>query len=205
LSLGNYGIFDNTSYCRVHHERMQMMSASLTAALSTSITNKDSFVPKVEEQKISAAEKKQMRMETSNAVAEKVRKNADAEKCESCGKTVYMAERMELDIRGAQRILLHKNCFRCRFFFFFGVIYFILFFLFHKSISVCNTLLNVSSYGSIEGRFYCPKDLKQATTGKKIFQQFFLIFFFFLQFRKKIGIIFLKSTCTTNGSNSKRN
>jgi len=63
-----------------------------------------------------------------------------AEKCDTCGKSVYAAERMEAGGR-----IFHKLCFRC---------------------SVCKNSLKLNNYKQAEGMLYCNTDYQKQVLQK---------------------------------------
>jgi uncharacterized CHY-type Zn-finger protein len=63
-----------------------------------------------------------------------------AEKCDTCGKSVYAAERMEAGGR-----IFHKLCFRC---------------------SVCKNPLKLNNYSQSEGLLYCKTDFGKQILAK---------------------------------------
>jgi hypothetical protein len=62
------------------------------------------------------------------------------EKCVTCGKSVYAAERMEAGGR-----IYHKLCFKC---------------------SVCKMTLNLNNYAQSDGVLYCKNDYQKNVVGK---------------------------------------
>jgi hypothetical protein len=71
----------------------------------------------------------------------KFREEGDTNKCESCNKTVYQAERLLVEDKSGKR-LFHKNCFKC---------------------STCDMTVDLRNYGSEGGKIYCKNHLKEAT------------------------------------------
>ena len=70
----------------------------------------------------------------------KFREEGESNKCNFCGKTVYIAEKLLVEDRNEKR-LFHKGCFKC---------------------VVCDIILDLRNYGSVEGKVYCKNHLKEA-------------------------------------------
>jgi len=90
------------------------------------------------------------RREASAATADRVKKfkeGADSTKCNVCGKTVYMAEKLDIEMRGEKK-LFHKLCVKC---------------------SVCNVILNLRTYDSLNGILYCKSHLPTQQQAKNAF------------------------------------
>lgn len=64
------------------------------------------------------------------------------EKCKTCGKSVYEAERLIVEEKNS-RSVYHKGCFRCQ-------------------EEGCTVILDLRNYGSINGLVYCKPHLKEA-------------------------------------------
>lgn len=62
------------------------------------------------------------------------------EKCDVCGKTVYLTEKISADSKS-----YHKACFRC---------------------CHCNGQLKLGSYASLNGKYYCKPHFKQLFASK---------------------------------------
>ena len=72
-------------------------------------------------------------------------KEAPSEKCRACGKTVYLAEKLVVpDLK--QQHIYHKNCLRC---------------------TKCDMKLDLSNYGTDNGRIFCKVHLKVKIYHKK--------------------------------------
>ncbi|PRP88078.1 hypothetical protein PROFUN_04169 [Planoprotostelium fungivorum] len=66
--------------------------------------------------------------------------NVEKEHCITCGKTVYVSEKLSADGK-----VFHKSCFRC---------------------THCNNILKLGSYASMDGVFYCKPHFKQLFASK---------------------------------------
>ncbi len=75
------------------------------------------------------------------------REGADSTKCTVCGKTVYVAEKIDMEMKGEKK-LFHKLCFKC---------------------SVCGVILNLRNYDSLNGILYCKSHLPVAQQAKNAF------------------------------------
>jgi len=71
----------------------------------------------------------------------KFREEGESNKCESCSKTVYQAEKLLVEDKSGKR-LFHKGCFKC---------------------STCDMVVDLRNYGSEGGKIYCKNHLKEAT------------------------------------------
>eukprot|EP01117_Protostelium_nocturnum_P019597 TRINITY_DN8539_c0_g1_i4.p1 TRINITY_DN8539_c0_g1~~TRINITY_DN8539_c0_g1_i4.p1 ORF type:complete len:613 (-),score=298.29 TRINITY_DN8539_c0_g1_i4:108-1946(-) len=149
LSLGNYSGLNGQYYCKPHFKQLfktkgnydegfggEKHSAKWEPAPVTTVPN--TFVP-VEE----SVKKEKDVNQTSSATSEKFKKfreEGETNKCESCSKSVYAAERLLVEDKSGKR-LFHKTCFKC---------------------SVCNLTLDLRNYGSKNGVIYCKNHLKEA-------------------------------------------
>jgi len=66
-------------------------------------------------------------------------------KCCVCGKTVYEKERVREDNSQGETFIFHKPCFRCK---------------------VCNNVLGVGNFASLNNEFYCKPHFKQLFASK---------------------------------------
>jgi len=131
LDLRNYGSLDGKIYCKNHLKELGGLGKS--ASGNTFVSGNASFIPATQE------EKKAEKSATPENIASKFKGiQGETEKCKECNKTVYATEKVT--VPGKQGGLFHKTCFKC---------------------SVCSTKLDVTNYGSSNGRLFCNTHLKQ--------------------------------------------
>jgi len=117
-------------YCKTHLRDHQDKRAG-----SSFLPDSASFVPVSKEGKTQSGE-------VSDAVVAKMRsyrETGNSNKCGVCEKTVYLAEKIDVEIKGDKKIY-HKGCFRC---------------------SSCGLALNLRNYGSFNGILFCIPHLKE--------------------------------------------
>jgi len=73
------------------------------------------------------------------------------EKCEACGRTVYATEKTTVDEKDSKKIY-HKTCIRC---------------------DVCNKVLSLGTYQSMDGKFWCKPHFKQLFSVKGNYDEAF--------------------------------
>jgi len=117
-------------YCKNHLKEVQ----GSTGASGSFISAPGSFIPENSSEKITE------KSATPEHIASKFKGMGDqADKCKSCGKTVYATEKVSLqELKGIS--IYHKSCLKC---------------------SVCSIKLDVSTYGSSAGVIFCKVHLKQ--------------------------------------------
>jgi Pyruvate/2-oxoacid:ferredoxin oxidoreductase delta subunit len=131
-------------YCKNHLKEATGTAKPLPSTMvSLTSTEAPSFVPSPTSEP-EPEERKVEKKETSEKTAAKFkafREEGDANKCSSCSKTVYAAERLVVEDKNEKR-LYHKICFKC---------------------SVCQLALDLRNYGSKDGKIYCKNHLKEVT------------------------------------------
>jgi len=157
VTLGNYASQNGTVYCKAHFKQLFSAKgsseevsvkekpekpekpASKWEPTTTTTTTPTSFVP-VEKEEV--AKDKKPAPETVTA---KFTKGATtAEKCTSCGKTVYLTERIVVEDK-ENKFVYHKPCLRC---------------------SHCQVVLSLGNYASMNGVFFCKPHFKQLFKSK---------------------------------------
>jgi len=149
LTLGTYSALQGKFFCKPHFKQLFATKGNYEEGFGQEKhTNKwetssvvtapvVSFIPKEESR---PAEKAQT-SESTVAKFKKFREEGDTNKCESCNKTVYQAEKLLVEDKSGKR-LFHKNCFKC---------------------STCDMTVDLRNYGSEGGKIYCKNHLKEAT------------------------------------------
>jgi len=147
LNLGTYASMNGVFYCKPHFKQLFATKGNYDEGFGKSKhsekwtpqanTAPSSFI-KVEETKVSSDKK-----ETPTHIANRF--GGAAEKCAVCNTTVYLTEKTVIEDKEDKKVL-HKNCLKCK----------------H-----CNITLNLGTYASMNGVFYCKPHFKQlfATKG----------------------------------------
>jgi len=138
LELHTYGSANGVIYCPAHIKD----HVNLSKWVGPQATS-NNFVPL---EKAQTTE----RRESSEATMERVRKmkeGADSNKCTVCSKNVYLAEKMDIEIKGEKK-LFHKFCFKC---------------------SVCSKSLELRTFDSLDGILYCKPHLPSMQQAKNAF------------------------------------
>jgi len=112
-------------------------------ASSSYVPIPNSFVPgtATEEKK---PENKNETSEKTAAMINKFRTEGDANVCVSCSKTVYATEKLILEEKDSKK-LMHKQCFQC---------------------AHCSKQLELGTYSSNAGVYYCKPHFKQLFASK---------------------------------------
>jgi len=127
-NIQNYGIYELKYYCKNHLKEVQKISTPTTV-----ISGQVSFVP------APIKEETGQKGATPDHIAQRFRGfSQGGEKCVSCGKNVYLNEKLLIGETTKQSIY-HKSCFRC---------------------SHCHIQVDVATYGSVGGVIYCKTHLK---------------------------------------------
>jgi len=150
LSITEYVSLDGKIYCKPHYKQLFATKGNYDESFGNEksskwtpqvVTEKQSFIPSTAEE----GSIKKERNETSEATVAKIKKfqeEGQSEKCTSCGKTVYLAEKLVLEDRTMKR-LFHKLCFKC---------------------SNCEIQLDLRTGGFSGGKVYCKNHLKEVST-----------------------------------------
>jgi len=137
LEMHTFGSDKGIVYCANHHK------AHVNLSKWENLPTPTNFVP-VEKALVTE------RKETPDSVAQTVKKfkeGADTNKCAVCGKAVYLAEKMDVEMKGEKK-LYHKICFKC---------------------SVCSVHLELRTFDSQNGILYCKTHLPQIQQDKFFF------------------------------------
>ncbi|KAK5579724.1 hypothetical protein RB653_009410 [Dictyostelium firmibasis] len=147
LSLGNYASLNGVFYCKPHFKQLFATKGNYDEGFGKS-KHSEKWTPQaaptgsssfipVEESK--SSEKK----ETPSTISSKF--SGSTEKCNICNKTVYLTEKLVVEDKEDKKVL-HKQCLKC---------------------THCNVVLNLGTYASMNGVFYCKPHFKQlfATKG----------------------------------------
>eukprot|EP01119_Soliformovum_irregulare_P003662 TRINITY_DN1455_c0_g1_i1.p1 TRINITY_DN1455_c0_g1~~TRINITY_DN1455_c0_g1_i1.p1 ORF type:complete len:618 (+),score=158.76 TRINITY_DN1455_c0_g1_i1:238-2091(+) len=150
LGLGQYSALEGTFYCKPHFKQLFHSKGNYDEAFGKEkasgkwapqvVSPPASFLPSEEKPAESKDEKKQSSAETV-ARFRKFREDGEEDKCLSCGKTVYAAEKLLVENKNDKQ-LFHKSCFRCH---------------------TCEIILDLRNYGSADGHVYCKNHLKDVT------------------------------------------
>ncbi|KYQ92810.1 LIM-type zinc finger-containing protein [Tieghemostelium lacteum] len=147
LSLGNYASMNGVFYCKPHFKQLFATKGNYDEGFGktkhtenwkpSAVIAPTSFI-KVEETKVISDKKES----TSGAAG---RFSGSTDKCAVCSKTVYLTEKTIIEDKEDKKIL-HKGCLKC---------------------THCQVTLNLSTYASMNGVFYCKPHFKQlfATKG----------------------------------------
>ncbi|KAF2070655.1 hypothetical protein CYY_008033 [Polysphondylium violaceum] len=147
LTLGTYASMNGVFYCKPHFKQLFATKGNYDEGFGKSKhsekwtpqanTAPGSFI-KVEETKVTSDKK-----ETPSHIANRF--GGSAEKCAVCNTTVYLTEKTVIEDKEDKKVL-HKNCLKCK----------------H-----CAITLNLGTYASMNGVFYCKPHFKQlfATKG----------------------------------------
>eukprot|EP01114_Cavostelium_apophysatum_P017281 TRINITY_DN509_c0_g1_i1.p1 TRINITY_DN509_c0_g1~~TRINITY_DN509_c0_g1_i1.p1 ORF type:complete len:589 (-),score=221.48 TRINITY_DN509_c0_g1_i1:184-1950(-) len=144
LSVGQYSSMDGKFWCKPHFKQLFATKGNYDEAFgkerkfssADAMAKPSTFVP--ESSAESSGQKPQQTSEATLAKFRKYREEGDSDRCVSCGKTVYLAEKMLVEDKNEKR-LFHKTCFKC---------------------TDCNLILDLRNYGSVEGKIYCKNHLK---------------------------------------------
>jgi len=146
LEVGQIASMDGKIWCKPHFKQLFATKGNFDEAFGKEkapvkspavSTTPNSFVPETKNET-----KQQDSKPTSEATIARFRKfreDGDSDRCVSCSKTVYLAEKMLVEDKNEKR-LFHKLCFKC---------------------SVCSMILDLRNYGSLEGKIYCKNHLKE--------------------------------------------
>ncbi|KAM9975190.1 hypothetical protein ACTFIW_008668 [Dictyostelium discoideum] len=147
LSLGNYASLNGVFYCKPHFKQLFATKGNYDEGFGKS-KHSEKWTPQatptgtssfipVEESK--SSEKK----ETPTTISSKFL--GSTEKCNLCNKTVYLTEKIVVEDKEDKKVL-HKQCLKC---------------------THCSVVLNLGTYASMKGVFYCKPHFKQlfATKG----------------------------------------
>lgn len=155
LSLGNYASMNGVMYCKPHFKQLfatkgnydegfgkEKLTSKWAPNAPPAATARTSFVPLDKTDDANAAQKK----DTPSSIASKFQRTSlNSEKCEKCGKTVYVTEKIVIEEKEGKK-LYHKGCLRC---------------------SHCQVVLTLGNYAAMGGVTYCKPHFKQlfATKG----------------------------------------
>jgi len=149
LTTGQYSSMDGQFWCKPHFKQLFATKGNYDEAFgkekvtskwdssATPVSPPTSFIPA--DSSASADKEKKVTSEATAAKFKQFREQADSDKCTSCGKTVYLAEKLLVEDKNEKR-LFHKRCFAC---------------------ADCNLTLDLRSYGSFGGKIYCKNHLKE--------------------------------------------
>ncbi|EGC30469.1 hypothetical protein DICPUDRAFT_50733 [Dictyostelium purpureum] len=149
LSLGNYASMNGVFFCKPHFKQLFATKGNYDEGFGNTKhtekwtpqatpTGNTQFI-KVEETKVTSSDKK----ETPSGIASRF--SGSLEKCDVCSKTVYITEKVVIEDKEDKKVL-HKQCLKC---------------------THCQVTLNLGTYASMKGVYYCKPHFKQlfATKG----------------------------------------
>jgi len=147
LTLGNYASMGGVTYCKPHLKQLFATKGNYDEGFG-----KEKHTTKWEPQAATApatfvpVEKSEAPKETktTSEVANKFKNISASDKCDKCGKTVYLTEKIVVEDKEDKK-LFHKACLRC---------------------SHCQVVLSLGNYASLKGVFYCKPHFKQLFAAK---------------------------------------
>ncbi|GAM29424.1 hypothetical protein SAMD00019534_126000 [Acytostelium subglobosum LB1] len=157
LSLGNYASMNGVMFCKPHFKQLfatkgnydegfgQSKHTTQWAPQATPSSSQAGSFIKLEESNKPPSEKK----ETPSAISSRFA--GSSEKCAICSKTVFLTEKIVVEEKEDKKVL-HKGCLKC---------------------THCNVTLNLSTYSSMNGVFYCKPHVKQLFAAKGNFGEAF--------------------------------
>lgn len=148
VTLGNYASMQGVVYCKPHFKQLfaakgnydegfgkEKASSKWEPQVSAAPTT---FVP------VDKDDGTKEKRAAPEAIANRFKTAANAEKCGACGKTVYATERLVVEDK-EDRQTFHKACLRC---------------------SHCQVVLTLGNYASMKGVYYCKPHFKQLFAAK---------------------------------------
>jgi len=145
LTLGNYAAMGGVTYCKPHFKQLFATKGNYdegfggekhtTKWAPQASSGPASFVPVDKTDTKSAPAPSS----SSESVASKFKNISASDKCDKCGKTVYLTEKIVVEDKDDKK-LFHKACLRCE----------------H-----CQVVLSLGSYASMNGVTYCKPHFKQ--------------------------------------------
>lgn len=158
LTLGNYAAMGGVTYCKPHLKQLFATKGNYDEGFGSekhttkwapqANTAPNSFVPV---DKTDTKSTPPPQSSTSEHVASKFKNISASDKCDKCGKTVYLTEKIVVEDKEDKK-LFHKSCLRCE----------------H-----CQVVLSLGSYASMNGVTYCKPHFKQLFAVKGNFDEGF--------------------------------
>jgi len=149
LTLGNYAAMNGVTYCKPHLKQLFATKGNYDEGFGKerhttkwepqAAGTPATFVP-VEKNDIS----KENKPAASSDVANKFKNISASDKCDKCGKTVYLTEKVVVEDKEEKK-LFHKSCLRC---------------------THCQVVLSLGNYASMDGVTYCKPHFKQLFAAK---------------------------------------
>jgi len=149
LTLGSYAAMNGITYCKPHFKQLFATKGNYDEGFGKekhttrwepqASSAPATFVPV--EKTDSPSEKKTT---SASEVANKFKNISASDKCDKCGKTVYLTEKVVVEDKEEKK-LFHKSCLRC---------------------THCQVVLSLGNYASMDGVTYCKPHFKQLFAAK---------------------------------------
>ncbi|EFA86463.1 LIM-type zinc finger-containing protein [Heterostelium album PN500] len=148
LSLGSYASMNGVMYCKPHFKQLFATKGNYDEGFGKS-KHSEKWTPQanpaastpasfIKLEEVKTTEKK----DTPTGISSKF--SGSLEKCAVCSKTVYLTEKTVVEDKDDKKVL-HKACLKC---------------------AHCSVTLNLGTYASMNGVFYCKPHFKQLFAAK---------------------------------------